>query len=263
MKVIGFVFLVLTALGAQQTAVPGDAAHANQQKARILLDQMIAALGGQAYLTLQDSQIEGRTGVFYHGISQGGGVFLRLWQWPGNERWEFTKQRDIVDLYVEDKAYETTFRGTQTLDPDKDSALHRFMLRRHYALDLIVRNWLSDPGTALFYEGPGLAENHSVERVTILNGKDEAVTLLIDTDSHLPVKKTFITRDPQTRDRDEIAEIYDNWKKIQGISTPYNTLISFNGELYRQYYVSAVSYNHQLAASLFSPGPINFDRKKK
>jgi hypothetical protein len=262
MRVFALVLLCLTAFG-QPATTPQNDGQANQQKARTLVTQMITALGGQAYLTLQDSQIEGRTGVFYHGRSEGGGVFRRFWQWPGKERWEFTKQRDIVNLYVGDKAYETTFRGTQALDPNMDDALRRFMLRRHYALEIIVRNWFPDPGTAFFYEGPGLAENHSVERVTIVNSKDETVSLLIDTDSHLPVKKTFITRDPQTRDRDQIDEIYDNWKKIQGVSTPQNTLVSFNGDLYRQYFVTSVTYNSQLTASLFNPGPLNYDRNKQ
>ncbi len=137
------------------------------------------------------------------------------------------------------------------------------MLRRHYALEIVLRQWLNDPGTALFYEGPSLAENHSVERVTVMTVKGEAVTLLIDSNNHLPVKKIFITRDPQTRDRDEIDEIYDNWKLIDGINTPYNTLVTYNGDLYRQYYVSSVVYNSHLADSLFVTPKLDFNPHKK
>ena len=263
MRVLALFFLCVTALPAQQAASPSGLDQSNQQKARALVDQMISTLGGQAYLTAQDLQIEGRTGRFYHGSSEGGTVYHRFWQWPDKERFEYTKQRDIVSVYVGDKAYETTFHGTQTLNPDKDMDLRRFMMRRRYTLEIVLRQWLVAPGTALFYEGPALQENHSVQRVTIMNASNESVTLMIDTDSHLPVKKTFIIRDPQTRDRDEIAEVYDNWKKIQGINTPYNTLVLFNGELYRQYFVSEVSYNNHPAASLFEPGPLNFNPNKK
>ncbi|SRR6266481_4858192 len=262
MRVLTVLLWCLTAF-AQQTAAPANDAQANQQKARHLLDQMITALGGQAYLTVEDSHIEGRTGVFYHGSSEGGDVFVRFWQWPGKERWEHTKQRDIITLYVDDKAYERTFRGTRQLNPDKDADLRRFMLRRKYTLEIVLRQWLSAPGTALFYEGPALTENHSVERVTVINNNDEAVTLLIDADSHLPVKKIFISRDPQTRDRDEIGEVYDNWKKVQGVTTPYNTLITFNGDLFRQYFITSVSYNSHLQPVLFDPGAMNYDSRKK
>ncbi len=263
MKVLALLFLCVTALPAQQAAPPGNLGQSNQQKARTLIDQMIAKLGGQAYMTVQDSQSEGRTGRFYHGSSEGGSIFHRFWQWPDKERFEFTKQRDIVSIYVGDKAYETTFRGTQTLSPDKDPDLHRFMLRRRYTLEIVLRQWLTAPGTALFYEGAGLEENHSVQRVTIMNANNESVTVMIDTDSHLPVKKTFTIRDPQTRDRDEIAEVYDNWKRIQGINTPYNTLVMLNGELYRQYFLSEISYNTHVSPSLFEPGALNFNPNKK
>ena len=263
MKALALLFLCVTALPAQQAASPNSLEQSNQQKARALINQMINTLGGQAYLTVEDSQSEGRTGRFYHGSSEGGTVFHRFWQWSDKERFEFTKQRDIVSIYVGNKAYETTFRGTQTLSPDKDVDLHRFILRRRYTLEIVLRQWLTAPGTALFYEGLGLQENHSVQKVTIMNANNESVTLMIDTDSHLPVKKTFIVRDPQTRDRDEIAEVYDNWKKIQGINTPYNTLVLLNGELYRQYFLSEISYNTHLSPSLFEPGALNFNPNKK
>ncbi len=263
MKIFALALLCLTGFAGQQTAAPASGADANQRKARELVDQMIATLGGQAYLTAQDYEMEGRTGRFYHGTSEGGSLIHRYWQWPDKERFEFTKQRDIVSIYVGDKAFETTFRGTRLLDPDKDQDLRRFILRRHYALEIVLRQWLADPGTALFYEGPVLAENHSGERVTIMNSKNEAVSLVIDSGTHLPIKKTFIIRDPQTRDRDELSEVYDNWKKVQGINTPYNTLVMFNGELYRQYFVSSITYNNHLAASLFDAGPLNFSPTKR
>jgi len=264
MKIL-ITLLLCANLGFQQTspAKPGGEAAANQQKARALLDQMIAALGGQNYLKLKDSHIEGRTGRFYHGTSQGGTVYQRFWEWPDRERIEYTKARDVVSLYIGDKAYETTFRGTQELNSQKDQDLNRYILRRHYALEIVLRQWLNDPGTALFYEGLSLAENHSVERVTVMTAKEEAVTLLIDSNNHLPVKKIFVTRDPQTRDRDEIDEVYDNWKLIDGINTPYNTLVTYNGDLYRQYYVNSVVYNSHLADALFVTPKLDFNPHKK
>lgn len=264
MKIL-ITFLLFATLGIQQTpqTKAGGEAAANQQKARALIDQMIATLGGQNYLNVKDSHIEGRTGRFYHGTSEGGSVYQRFWQWPDKERIEYTKARDIISLFLGENAYETTFRGTQALDQQKDQDLHRYMLRRHYALEIVLRQWLNEPGTALFYEGPSLTENHSVERVSIITSKGEAVTLLIDSSTHLPVKKTFIIRDPQTRDRDEIDEVYDNWKMIDGINTPYNTLVTYNGDLYRQYYFNSVTYNTHLADSLFATPKLDFNRNKK
>src|SRR5207302_11033923 len=75
----------------------------------------------------------------------------------------------------------------------------------------------------------------------------------------LPIlKKIFNVRNPQSKGRDEIAEIYDNWKSVQGIGTPYNTFVTVNGEPYQQYYISEVRYNNHLPESLFT---LSADRK--
>src|SRR5581483_1091516 len=76
-------------------AVPQQ--DANAQKAAELLKQCIAALGGQAYLTLQDMEQQGRTYSFYHGEPNSvGAPFWRFWKWPDKERVEFTKRRDVA-----------------------------------------------------------------------------------------------------------------------------------------------------------------------
>jgi len=212
-------------------------------------------------LNLQDSESEGRYGVFYHERSEGSDVFHRYWQWPDKERMELTKQRDIVQLTTGDQMYEITFRGSRLINADQDYNARIRLERMHHSMEVILRQWLNAPGTALFDEGPTLSENHSVEKITIINSKNDAVSISIDMDSRLPVKKSFVIRDPQGY-RDEIGEVYDNWKMIQGVNTPYNTLVSRNGELTRQYFLSSASYNVHLQSSLFEPGA-KFDIKKK
>jgi hypothetical protein len=252
--------LLCISLTAQQTPA-NDSAQENQKKARAVLDQMIKTLGGQAYLTLQNSESDGRSGTFYRGRSEGATLYHRLWEWPDKERVELTKQRDIIRLTLGAEMYEITFRGTRTVDLKQDYDSFIYVQRRIHSLETIVRQWINEPGVALFDEGPALVENHSVERVTVINAKNDAVTLSIDTDSHLPVKKSFVIRDPQGY-RDEIAEIYDNWKLIQGINTPYNVLVTRNGELQRQYFLNTISYNVPMQASLFQPGS-TFNVQKK
>lgn len=255
-------FLLCASMATQQPSTSSDqSGKSNQQKARALVDQMIQKLGGSAYLNIQDGECEGRYGVFYHERSEGSDVFHRFWQWPDKDRMEFTKQRDVVRLTVGDQMYELTYRGARSIDFQKEYDARVYIERRKHALEVILRQWLNAPGTALFDEGPTLTENHSVERITLINSQNDAVTLSIDTDTHLPVKKSFVIRDPQGY-RDEVGEIYDNWKMIQGVNTPFNTLVTRNGELTRQYFLSSASYNMNLQSSLFEPGR-NFDAKKR
>lgn len=255
--------LSLTLAAQQPQSNPGNEAQANQQKARNILDQAIQTMGGQAYLNVDDLKEEGRTGSFYHGQSRGvDTLYFRTWLWPDKERTEFTKQRDIATVYNGDKVYEITFRGARLLDPVKDENIRISLLRKQHSLELVLRKWLKEPGVALFYEGTSLAENHEVDTVTVMNAQNDAVTLQIDTATHLPVKKTFVIRDPQSRERDELAEVYDNWKEVQGIKVPYNVTFLRNGELTSQRFISTISFNTHPAENLFAP-IVNVDKTKK
>ncbi|HEX8799098.1 MAG TPA: hypothetical protein VF772_10815, partial [Terriglobales bacterium] len=101
---------------------------------------MIRALGGDAYLNLREMSVEGRNYSFYHGRPSGLGVlFWRFWQWPDKDRYEITKQRDIIDLFVGDKGYETTYKGTASIDPKQ---LTDYLRRRDHSLEVVIRSWL-------------------------------------------------------------------------------------------------------------------------
>ncbi len=105
-------------------------------KAKQVLDSMIRALGGDAYLSLRDMKVEGRSYAFYHGRPSGlGVVFWRFWEWPDKDRVELTKQRDVVELYLGDKGYEITYKGTATQDP---KLLAEYLRRRDHSLEVVI-----------------------------------------------------------------------------------------------------------------------------
>jgi hypothetical protein len=261
MKYFFSIVLLLASLGlgsaAREQASPApqpNEAQSNQQKARAILDQMIAAMGGQAYLSVQNSYSEGRYGRFGHNGNQvGGTVFFRYWEWPDKDRWELTPQRDIVQLFLGDRAIEVTYKGASPQDPQKDENVKWNLLRHHYALENVVRTWINAPGTILLDEGPKLAVNHMAERITIITANNESVTLLVSTDTHLPVERLFSIRDPQSRERDEEEEIYDNWRMVDGVNTPFNHLVLHNGQMARQEFLQQITYNQRLPPDIFAP----------
>lgn len=82
------------------TAAPLTA-EANAQKGRALLNKMIAALGGQAYLTYTSKTEMGRGYGFYQGEPNSVGTeFWRFWKFPDKERVELTKKRDVIQIIV-------------------------------------------------------------------------------------------------------------------------------------------------------------------
>ncbi len=221
----------------------------NASKAKAIVDQAIAALGGDAWLNIQDIEQEGRTYGFGHNGESGTGLlFWRWWKWPNQERLELTKQRDWIVIHNGDDGFEITFHGT---NPEEKEALAAYLLRRHYSLEQVLRNWIHEPGVAFFYDGPVLAERKQAEQVTIMNGKTEAVTLFIDQITHLPIKKSFTRRDPASREKDTEEETYANYHTVQGIATPYDTARTHNGMMQNQRFLNTVRYNVGVAADKF------------
>lgn len=232
------------------SSVPSDQQNARQ--ARAIVDQGIKALGGQTYLTWRTQNAEGRGYSFHHGQPNSlGTLFWRFRQYPDKERVELTKKRDVIDIFDGNKGYEVTFRGVRDLEPKEELA--PYLRRQHYALDIVLRQWLNQPGVAFFYDGRTVAAEKEADQVTIMNAKNEGVTLYFDVNTHLPVKKTFTWRDPSDRQRNTEDEIYDNYRPIQGIMTAYDVTRMFNGEMSAQVFLNAASYNQDYPADFFNP----------
>jgi len=230
------------------------------QKALTILNEMIRALGGDTYLNVHDMQVEGRTYGFYHGQPNSLGVlFWRFWEFPDKDRWEFTKQRDIAELNIGDKGYEITYKGTGTQDPKQ---LDEYLRRREHSLEWVIRKWLPAPGTMILYGGPAMVEQNLADQVTILSANNDSVTLSINPRTHLPVKKTYSWRDPNDRQMDEEAEVFSNYKVVQGIQTPYATVRNENGEMSNQRFITSVTYNNNFPATMFETKGITYNPPK-
>lgn len=229
-------------------AVPLDD---NARKAKALVEQAIQALGGQTYLNIRDREQQGRGYGFHHGRPSGGGaVFWSFAQFPDKERVEITKERDIAELYVGNKGYEITYKGARPID-EKD--LTDYLRRRQFSLDMVLRTWVNDPGVAFLYEGNAIAAQHPALQVTLINSKNEAVTLYFDVDSHLPVKKSFTWRDPVDKQKNIEEEIYENYRQVQGVMAPYNITRFFNGDMAGERFLNSVTINRGLDQSMFDP----------
>jgi hypothetical protein len=230
------------------------------QKAKQILDDMIRALGGDTFLTLRDMKLEGRAYAFYHGRPSGLGlVFWRFWEWPDKDRMELTKQRDVVELNIGDAGYEITYKGTATQDP---KLLAEYLRRRDHSLEVVIRSWLTAPGSLILYEGTAIVEQSLADKVTIMTASNDSVTLAIDPRSHLPLKKTYSWRDPIDRQFDEEAEIFGNFRMVQGINTAYSTVRMTNGEMSGQRFINNVSYNTGIDPTLFQTKGITYNQPK-
>lgn len=247
---------------AQTTAAPKFVAPANWptaqfasskdesvHKAYQVLNAMIRALGGDAYLNVQTMESQGRTYGFYHGQPSGlGTVFWSFWEWPDKYRVELTKQRDIIELFTGDKGYEITYKGTAEQDPKE---MKGYLRRRDHSLEWVIRKWLPSSGTMIIYSGTAMVESNLADLVTVLGADNDSVTIAVDSTTRLPVRVAFSWRDPEDRQMDDEAIVFSNYKLVEGVQTAYSVVRYLNGDMDNQRFVTSATYNKPLSPSLW------------
>ena len=243
-------------------AQPTSAGEVTQ--GRKLLDEMIAALGGPAWLNREDWIFYGSSATFYKGqpheevpafeeyyrakpfaerviaISH----FSTIPGMPGRDH------RDIAEVWTPDAGYEVTYKGTQPL-PEKD--VTEYQRRQRHSLEVVVNEWLKQPGVLVTYEGTNMVERRLADQVSVLTASNDAVTLELDEASHLPLSLSYQYHDPLYHDLNTDVEQFDDYHSVQGVMTPYSFTRLHNGEMVQQRFLTKVEYNTKLAPDLFDP----------
>jgi hypothetical protein len=230
-------------------------------KGRKLLDQMVAALGGDAWLHRQDFTFSGRSATFYKGqpheeVPQ----FEEYYRMrPFGERiilishygiFIATDHKDIAEVFTPDNGYEVTYKGKTPL-PAKD--VQDFLRRRSHSIETVVDEWMKQPGVLVTYEGTNMVERRLAEQISILTATNDAVTLELDERTHLPLSLSFQWRDPLYKDFNTDVEEYEDYHAVQGIQTPYAITRLHNGDMVLQRFLTKVVYNSNLSPDLFDP----------
>src|SRR5208337_2045996 len=241
---------MLTSPLSIQTQPTDDASVKNAKQARAALDAMVQALGGQAWLNMKNSMRQGHVAAFFHGKpNEGTTEYWEYHAWPDQDRIEYTKHRDVVQFYLGRQGWEVTYRGKKALPQDQ---VDDYLRRRDHSIETVVKSWLNDPKTILVYEGQRLAERHLADQVTLISAQNESVTILMDTQTHLPLRRTFEWRDPVFKDKNLDAEEYDDYHTFDGIPTAFTITRYKNQDIVRQYFLVHVTYNQQLPADFWS-----------
>ncbi len=255
------VLVVLSAPQVTRTQAADDAATKNAKKAHDMLLAMVQALGGTLWLNVNNEMRQGHIAAFYHGQpDMGTTLYWDFHKWPDHDRIEFTKHRDVVQFYLGREGWEVTYRGKKALPKDQ---VDDFLRRRDHSVETAVKVWMNDPKTILIYEGQHVVERHLADQVTLISAQNEAITIEMDADTHLPVRRSFQWRDPVYKDKNVDAEEYDDYHDVEGLPTAYSITRFKNGEMDRQYYTDRVEYNRELPGDFWDVDAAERKIKKK
>ena len=184
-------------------------------KAKSLLQEMIQALGGSAYLNAKDSTCRGRLGTFGHsGMLSSYEIFVDYVKFPDKDRTEFSKKRNIIQIsngnqgWVLDRGGVSEEPASQVADQQSDLQLD---------LDYILRFRLHEPGMIFRYLGPDIVDLKEADWVEIDDPQGHEIKIAIARLTHLPIRKEVAMRDPVTHVRTEEVDYYSNFHNVGGV----------------------------------------------
>lgn len=240
---------------------PAGAAETAQERGKRVVHEALQALGGDAYLKMEDRVEAGRAYSFHENRLAGlsvakihtrylvapavpapGTIYLR-------ERDGFGKDEFQSFLFRDDGAWEITFRGAQTL-PDERLANWKDSTRRNILY--ILHNRLKEPGLAFYSNGTDRWENKPVEIVEITDAENSTVTVMFDAASKLPVRQVYRRRNPEYKDFDTETMLFGNYRDLGGVKWPYQIRRDRNGQKVFEMFSESVEVNKGLKDDLFA-----------
>ena len=258
--------------GRAATASPAQELLPEQSaaKGRQVLQQVIAALGGQAYLNVRDTQCDGREAQFGTAETLTGFTLFRdLWLMPDKNRVEyFSKGEHTIAgflmgsdelLITHGGAMITIYssEGGWTLDKsgvsdEPEDVIKNFNEQLKSGMNNMLRKRVNEPGVDVQYAGTDLIDLKEAEWIEFTDSDHRQMRLGIDRFTHLPLRWVVVTRDPETRVNTEVITSYTQYKALDGVKTPLSIELSRNDRKLSQTFLTDCKYNSDLAPQLFT-----------
>ncbi|HXN23745.1 MAG TPA: hypothetical protein VOA41_13490 [Candidatus Dormibacteraeota bacterium] len=219
-------------------------------KARQLVDQMIAALGGPAYLGVRDVTCEGRISFFGHaGDLTGYEIFHDYWKSPDKNRSEHGKKGIIVDIYNGSHGWTLDKGGVTELSEDQ---IQDFQEQTKRNLNQLLRFRLKEEGLVFRYGGNDVVDLRQVDWVEIADRDRRTFRIAVDRSTHFPVRSVVSMRNAETREIDDVLNYYSDYHSESGIQTPFQVTRERNDRKLFQAFFTGCKYNTNLSDDLFS-----------
>ena len=242
-------------------AVSSPAADTSAERGKHIIDQAIAALGGDHFLNMQDRVESGRAYSFYRERLSGLSIakiytrYLTRPEPPVNaylgirEREAFGRKEDSAVLLTETEGYNVTYRGAYPLSQDEYERFRESTLRNIF---YILRQRLGEPGLTFESRRADVIDNQPVEIVDVTDNDNRVVTVYFHSSTKLPVRQVTVRRDPQTNQPIEEVTRYNKYRDVGGVMWPYEIERERNGEKIFEIFSDSVTIDKGLTDNLFT-----------
>lgn len=248
----GFAAALFLAAGGPARAQDSQVLMPEQSaaKAKELIQGMIQALGGNAYLDVKDESCQGRAAQFGHsGALNDYDSFFDFTKFPDKDRTEFSKKRNIIQVFNGNQGWILDRGGVTEAPPDAIADNQREL---ELDIDHILRYRLGEPDMIFRYDGPDTVDLQEADWVELNDSQGREIRIAIAKLSHLPIREEVAMRDPKTHMRSEEVDYYSNFHAVDGIQIPFQVTQIRNGLKVFQVFYENCKFNTGLADSMFT-----------
>ena len=239
----------------------GYSAETAQQRGKRIVDEAIAALGGDNFLHVQTRIETGRAYSFYSDQLSGlslAKIYTRYLEPSGppkagvlleEERQGFGKEeQDGFVLFTTNAGWEVTFHGARPLEDQRIEDHKEAALRNIF---YIMRERLQEPGMSFYAQPSDFYQNRPVDIVDITDDRNITVTVYFDHFSKLPVRQSTKRRNETYHDFDTEVTEFGKYHTNDGVQWPSDIRRAKNGQKTFELYSDTVEFNKDLKDELF------------
>jgi hypothetical protein len=248
------------------TCALGQAAQTKSEiRGRKIVDDALAALGGNNFLTMADRTEYGRAYSYYHEQISGlsiAKIYTRyLTVAPSKsseelgqrEKEVFGKTEDTSVLFLENAGWDISWRGSKPMEQDRFDRYRESTLRN---VLYIFRQRLREPGMIFEAQGSDVVENLPVDILDITDSENRVVRVQFHQSTKLPVRQIYKRKNLVTKEQDEEVTLFTRYRDADGVQWPHQIHRERNGDKVYEMFSDSVKVNKDIADTLFAaPDP--------
>ena len=262
--------LLLAPLGTCAQNPDTIAPEESEARAKKILNQLVQAMGGPAYLGMKERQCDGRRAVIGHNGALAGFVqFKDTWEFPDKNRTDYIahSRNTLLGYIIGVQDLDLTrgglviqvFNGEQGWSMDRggvsdipEDSLAEFQAAVKRSPENLLRSGLKNPELGLRWGGLDTVDLREVDWVEISDREDRTYRLAVDRNTHLLIRSVVRLKDENTREEREDISIYTNYLQKNGVQIPMQVTRERDGRRVAQVFYDACQVNPTLPADFFT-----------
>jgi hypothetical protein len=219
-------------------------------KAQQVLDRVIQVLGGPAFLRVKRLTTRGRIFSIADEKTTGFAPFENFTEYPDKRRFSYGKNPPVILINNGDQAWELDRYGQTSQMPEQ---VRRWKISTRYSLENLLRLRIHEPGILIQPGGVDFVDNVATQGLGMVDAQETQLKLDLNRGTLLPVRISYRVHNTSTGDWDEFADLYSDYRDIDGVMTPMHIARFLNDERFSETFRSFAHYDDEYPPSYFQP----------